>query len=59
MAVALELLSTHTPGAPVVHDRNEFIGFLDEFDVRRALEVGKDLSKLNVEHIHGPVPVES
>jgi predicted transcriptional regulator len=33
MAVALELLSTHTPGAPVVDDHNEFIGFISEVDV--------------------------
>ena len=52
MTVALEFLSTHTPGAPVVDDRNKLIGFLIELDVRRAMEVGKDLSKLNVEHIH-------
>jgi CBS domain-containing protein len=26
LAVAVELLSTHTPGAPVVDDRGEFIG---------------------------------
>ena len=52
MAVALELLFPHPPDAPVVHDRNEFIGFLSEMDVRRALEVGNDLSELNVEHIH-------
>jgi len=49
MLVALELLSTHTPGAPVVDDRNEFIGFISEFDVLRALEAGKDLSKLTAE----------
>ena len=51
MLVALELLSTHTPGAPVVDDRNEFIGFISEFDVLRALEAGKDLSKLIAEDI--------
>jgi predicted transcriptional regulator len=51
MLVALELLSAHTPGAPVVDDRNEFIGFISEFDVLRALEAGKDLSKLNAEQI--------
>ena len=51
MLVALELLSTHTPGAPVVDDRNEFIGFISEFDVLRALEAGKDLSKLTAEDI--------
>ena len=51
MLVALELLSTHTPGAPVVDDRSEFIGFISEFDVLRALEAGKDLSKLTAEDI--------
>ncbi len=51
MLVALELLSTHTPGAPVVDDRNEFIGFISEFDVLRALEAGKNLSTLMAEDI--------
>ena len=51
MLVALELLSTHTPGAPVVDDRNQFIGFISEFDVLRALEAGKDLSNLTAEDI--------
>lgn len=51
MAVALELLSTHTPGAPVVDEHNEFIGFISEVDVLRALEAGKDLSKLIAEDI--------
>lgn len=51
MLVALELLSTHTPGAPVVDERNEFIGFISEFDVLRALEAGKDLSKLTAEDL--------
>jgi CBS domain-containing protein len=51
MAVALELLSTHTPGGPVVDDHNEFIGFISEIDVLRALGAGKDLSKLNAEDI--------
>jgi CBS domain-containing protein len=51
LAVAVELLSTHTPGGPVVDDKGEFIGFLSEFDVLRALEAGKDLSKLTAEEI--------
>lgn len=51
MAIALELLSTHTPGAPVVNSRDEFIGFISEFDVLRALEGGKDLSTLSAEDI--------
>jgi predicted transcriptional regulator len=51
MAVALELLTSHTPGAPVVDERNEFIGFISEFDVLRALAAGKDLSSLTAEDI--------
>ena len=43
---------THTPGATGVDDRNAFMGLLTKSDVRRALDVGKDLSKLNVEYIH-------
>lgn len=51
LAVAVELLSTHTPGAPVVDDGGEFIGFISEFDVLRALEADKDLSKVTAEQI--------
>jgi predicted transcriptional regulator len=51
MGVAVELLSTHTSGAPVVDDRGEFIGFISEFDVLRALEAGKDLNRLTAEQI--------
>ena len=51
MAIALELVSTHTPGAPVIDDHNEFIGFISEIDVLRALEAGRDLSELNAEDI--------
>jgi predicted transcriptional regulator len=51
MVVALELLTSHTPGAPVVDDRNEFIGFISEFDVLRVLKAGKDLSTLIAEDI--------
>lgn len=51
MTAALELLSTHTPGAPVVDERNEFVGFISEFDLLRALEAGKDLSALKTEQI--------
>jgi predicted transcriptional regulator len=51
MGVAVELLSTHTPGAPVLDDSGEFIGFISEFDVLRALEAGKDLNQLTAEQI--------
>ena len=51
MEVAVELLSHHTPGGAVVDENNAFVGFLSEFDVLRALEAGKDLSKLTAQDI--------
>ena len=51
MIVTLELLTTHTPGAPVVNDQSEFMGFISEFDVLRALKAGKDLSMLTAEDL--------
>jgi CBS domain-containing protein len=48
MEVAVELLTTHTPGAPVVDGSGEFIGFVSEFDLLRALEGKKDLNQLTV-----------
>ena len=51
MEVAVELLSRHTPGGAVVDENNHFVGFLSEFDVLRALEAGKDLTKLTAQDI--------
>lgn len=51
MGVAVELLTTHTPGAPVVDERGDFIGFVSEFDILRALEAGKDLNRLTADDI--------
>lgn len=51
MGVAVELLATHTPGAPVVNERGDFIGFISEFDILRALEAGKDLNRLTAEGV--------
>ncbi len=51
MGVAVELLATHTPGAPVVDERGDFIGFISEFDILRALEAGKDLNRLTAEAV--------
>ena len=51
MGVAVELLSTHTSGAPVVDERGAFIGFVSEFDVLRALESKKDLNQLTAEDV--------
>lgn len=51
MGVAVELLTTHTPGAPVVDEQGEFIGFISEFDILRALEAEKDLNRLSAEDV--------
>ncbi len=51
LAIAVELLSTHTPGAPVIDANGEFTGFISEFDVLRALEANKDLNTLKAEDI--------
>jgi len=51
MEVAVELLSTHTPGAPVVDDRGEFIGFVSEVDILCILEAKKDLNQLTAEDV--------
>jgi CBS domain-containing protein len=51
MGVAVELLTTHTPGAPVVDEQGDFIGFVSEFDILRALEAEKDLNRLTAEDV--------
>ncbi len=51
LAVAVELLSTHTSGAPVVDGKGLFVGFISEFDVLKALQANKDLSQMTAEEI--------
>ena len=51
LAVAVALLSTHMAGAPVVDHKSKYLGFINEFDVMKALEAGKDLSKLIAEEL--------
>jgi arabinose-5-phosphate isomerase len=51
MTVALDLLSTHTAGGPVVDNQGTYLGFINEADVMRALDQGKDLSKLEAKDI--------
>ncbi len=51
MSVALDLLSTHTAGAPVLDDQGKYLGFINEFDVMRALDRGMDLNTLQAKHI--------
>jgi predicted transcriptional regulator len=51
MGVALDLLASHTSGAPVVNERGEFIGFISEFDILRVLHAKKDLNQLLAEEV--------
>jgi CBS domain-containing protein len=51
LAIAVALLSTHTVGAPVVDDKGRYMGFINEFDVMRALDAGKDLGKLTAQDV--------
>lgn len=56
MDVALELLSTHMSGGPVVDIRNHLVGFVSEFDLLRAHKEGRDLRKVTVEEIMSDHP---
>ncbi len=51
MDVAIRLVSAHTPAAPVVGDAYEFVGFISEGDVIRAMEAGADLKKATARDI--------
>ena len=49
LAIAIELLSAHASGGPVVDDQDKFIGFVSEFDLLGAIESGKDLSQVTAD----------
>jgi CBS domain-containing protein len=51
LTVALELLSSHTSGAPIVNDAGKYVGFVSEFDLLGAIESGKDLSKITADNL--------
>lgn len=51
MGIAVELLTTHTSGAPVVNEQGDFIGFVSEFDILRALGAEKDLNRLTAKDV--------
>lgn len=61
LAIAVELLSTHTAGAPVINHEGKYIGFINEFDVMNALGAGKELSNLVAEDLMriGPIAVNA
>jgi predicted transcriptional regulator len=51
ITVAVELLSNHISGAPVVNANGHFLGFISEFDILESLESGKDLNEIKAKDI--------
>lgn len=51
LAIAIELLASHTSGAPIVDDTGRFVGFVSEFDLLGAIESGQNLSAVTAEQI--------
>ena len=51
MDVAIEIVSSHSGGGPVVGSENEFLGFISDGDVIRALERGVDLQGATAQEI--------
>ncbi len=51
LSVAAALLSTHTVGAPVVDAKGAYPGFINEYDVMKILDMGRDLRKLQAQDI--------
>ena len=51
LSVAAALLSTHTVGAPVVDSNGAYLGFINEYDVLKMLDKGRDLRKLQARDI--------
>jgi CBS domain-containing protein len=57
LSVAIELISEHVSGAPVISEGGTLIGFISEFDVLRALEEGHDLAKIRADQIMSKCPI--
>src|SRR5947209_20445284 len=49
LAIAIALLSTHTAGAAVVDGTSKYQGFINEYDVIKVLENGKNMNRLRAE----------
>jgi predicted transcriptional regulator len=57
LAIAVEILSSHISGAPVIDDQGNFIGFVSEFDVLGAIESGKQLYKTTAREMMNPAHI--
>ncbi|GJL51768.1 MAG: membrane protein [Nitrospirales bacterium] len=54
---AIELLSNHLSGAPVVSENNELLGFISEIDVLKVADSNRDPSLTKVTEIMNPEPI--
>ncbi len=51
MVATLDLLGTHTSGAPVFNEQGDYMGYLSEGSILDELIEGKDLDKLMVKDV--------
>jgi predicted transcriptional regulator len=51
LAIAIELLTSHASGAPIVDNTGRFMGFVSEFDLLESIESAHDLSKVTADQI--------
>ena len=51
MDVAIEMVTSHVGGAPVVGNDYEFWGFINEGDIIRAIDKGLDLKQVKAQDI--------
>jgi len=57
ISVAVELLSTHTSGGPVVNDQGTYLGFISEFDLLDAIDSGRSLTDLKAKDVMHTHPI--
>jgi predicted transcriptional regulator len=50
-SVVMDILSNHTPVAPVVDDQGHLAGFIGEVEILDALRKGKDIGQLKAEDL--------
>ncbi len=51
MEIAIELLSSHQSGGPVVNEAGLLLGFVSEVDLLQALDRSQDLKTITAKHI--------
>lgn len=66
MEVAIELLSSHLAGGPVVDEDGRYLGFVSEVELLKALDSSQDLKTITAQqvmskesyHIHHKTPIK-